>query len=101
MTDKILRLLGLCVKSGGLAPGDSAVKDAILRGRAHFVIIAEDCGENTRKKFERLCSEKNVECAVFCKKSVIGRAVGKDEKAVVAVTDKNFADAVGKLINRL
>ena len=35
----------------------------------------------------------------FSDKESIGKAVGKDDKAVIAITDDGFAQAVLKLIN--
>ncbi len=96
--EKILGMLGLCTRAGKLALGDSAVKEAVVRGKAKLVIIAADCGENTRGKIENLCNEKNVPRVEFSEKSIIGKAVGRDDKAVVAITDKNFAEAVKKLL---
>ena len=40
-----------------------------------------------------------MECTEFSDKESIGKAVGKDDKAVIAITDEGFAQAVLKLIN--
>lgn len=98
MDKKIAGLLGLATAGGRIALGDTAVRDAIFRGKAQLVIFAADCGENTREKITRLCSEKNVAFIEFSDKETIGKAVGREGKAVVALTDRGFADAVLKNI---
>lgn len=98
MNKKISGLLGLSTASGRIALGDSAVRDAIFRGKAQLVIFAADCGENTKEKIMRLCLEKGVPTTEFSDKETIGKAVGREGKAVVALTDAGFAKAVQKLL---
>ena len=97
---KILSLLGLATKAGKLAHGDSAVKEALLKGKAFLVITAGDCGENTREKVIKLCETKKTEIVTFSTKKDIGKAVGRDDKAVVALLDDGFAGAVKKLFEQ-
>lgn len=96
MDKKILGLLGLATAGGRIAPGDTAVRDAIFRGKAQLVVLARDCGENTKEKFVRLCSEKEITCIEMFDKETIGKAIGKEGKAVIALTDRGFAEAVMK-----
>ena len=99
MIKKVMGLLGLATAGGRIAPGDSAVREAIFRGKAQLVIFAADCGENTKEKIMRLCLEKGVPTAEFSDKETIGKAIGRDGKAVIALTDAGFAKAVQKLID--
>ena len=94
---KILGMLGLATAGGRIALGDSAVREALFRGKAQLIIFARDCGENTREKISRQCIEKGVSHIEFSDKETIGKAVGREGKAVVALTDSGFAKAVEKL----
>ncbi len=96
MDRKILGLLGLATAGGRIALGDTAVKEAIFREKAQLVIFAADCGENTREKITWLCLKNSVAFIEFSNKETIGKAVGREGKAVVALTDRGFADAVLK-----
>ena len=96
---KALSLCGLCLKSGRLALGESAARKAVLTEKAFLVVFASDCGENTRKKLEALCAEKNIPVNIFSEKEKLGNALGKDGKAVIAFLDKGFAEAFKKIIS--
>ena len=97
--NKIFGMIGLAAGAGKIVYGDSAVCKNIITGKAKLVILAENSGNNISGKIKKLCVEKNVECIEFSDKESIGKAVGKDDKAVIAITDLNFAQAVLKLIN--
>ncbi|MBQ3053872.1 MAG: DUF448 domain-containing protein [Clostridia bacterium] len=91
---KIWGLLGLCAKAGKLSYGDSGVYEAVTKGKAELVILAQDCGKNTSEKFQILCKEKNTKIITLSQKKDIGKAVGKDEKAVISVNDTGFAKSL-------
>ena len=96
---KALSLLGLCLKASRLSLGESAVRKTVLAGKAFLVIFASDCGENTFGKLETLCAEKNTPVMIFSEKEKLGKALGKEGKAVVAVSDQGFAEAIKKIIS--
>ena len=96
---KALSMLGMSFKAGKLALGESAARKALLSGKAELVIFAADCADNTRKKLELLCKEQNTPIIIFSVKENLGKALGKDGKAVLALTDKGFAEAVKKIIS--
>lgn len=97
--NKIFGMIGLAAGAGKIAYGDSAVCKNIICGKAKLVILAKNCGDNINSKIKKLCYENEVKCVEFSDKESIGKAVGKDDKAVIAITDDGFAQAVLKLIN--
>ena len=82
--NKALSLCGLCLKSGRLALGESAVRKAVLTEKAFLVVFASDCGENTRKKLEAL-GVKNLRLVInrFDKKMFKKLGFYKDLDAVI------------------
>ena len=44
---KALSMLGMSLKAGRLALGESAARKALLSGKAELVIFASDCADNT------------------------------------------------------
>ena len=96
---KALSMLGMSLKAGRLALGESAARKALLSGKAELVIFASDCADNTRKKLELLCEKQNTPIIIFSVKENLGKALGKDGKAVLALTDKGFAEAIKKIIS--
>lgn len=99
MNSKLAGLLGLCRKSGKLACGASAVETAIKRKSCFLVIIAEDCGESTKRKISGMCESGGLEYKIMFNKDWLGEAAGLDGKAVIAVKSKDFAEGILKLIN--
>ena len=87
-------MLGLGARAGKVVSGEVQAENAIAGGDAALCILAEDASENTRKKFRNKC--------VFCKvplitdgtKEILGKALGKEERSVVCVTDAGFAAVV-------
>ncbi len=97
--NKIFGLLGLATNAGKIVFGDSAVSKAVLCKKAKLVILACDCGKNISQKIIKISEENGVKWAEFSDKESIGKAVGKDDKAVIAITDTGFADAVQKIMD--
>jgi len=94
MQTDALRVLGLVQKAGYLASGEFQCEDAIKRGRAYLVIIAEDASQNTKKKFSDKCAYYDVRCVVMSSKEELGGRIGKSERSCVAVLDSGFADSI-------
>lgn len=93
---KVLGTLGLAMKAGNVVSGEFMTEKAIRGGEAALVIVAGDASANTKKKFRNSCSFYHVLYACFGDKDSLGRAVGKEFRASLAVTDSGFAQSIGK-----
>lgn len=96
--DKLLSLTGLAMKAGKVASGEFTTEKSIKTGRASLVIIAEDASDNTKKKFQNMCSFYEV--PVYCRgtREELGRAVGKEFRASLAILDDNFTKAILQIL---
>lgn len=94
--DKVLSLLGLAARSRNVVSGGFATEQAVKSDKACLVIIAEDASGNTRKKYSNMCEFYQVPYAYHGTKEVLGHAMGREERSVLAVTDKGFADSIQK-----
>ncbi len=94
--DKVLSMLGLAARSKNLVSGGYMTEQAIKSGRAYLVVIAEDASDNTKKRFGNMCEFRGVPYEYYSEKEILGHAVGKEERTVVAVTDAGFADSIRK-----
>ena len=83
---KVLNMIGLATRAGKVKSGEFSTEKSVKSGRARLVIVAEDASENTRKMFE----------SFFGSKEELGRAMGKEMRASLAVEDQNLAQAIGK-----
>lgn len=82
-------LLGFAMRSRSCASGDEVIK-SIQRGKAKLVIIAHDCGDNTKKKLLDKCAFYHVPY-VFMDSDVLNRAIGTLNRKSIAITDEGFA----------
>lgn len=93
---KVLGTLGLAQKAGKVASGEFMTEKAIRDGRACLVMIAEDASDNTKKKFQNSCHYYRIPCVLFGDRDLMGKALGKEFRASLAVTDRGFAASIGK-----
>ena len=84
-------MLGLARRAGKLIGGQTKVLDAVRNGTAEIVILAEDASDNTKKLFNDKCAYYGVKVAECISKDDFGNAV-------MYIADKNFSDAIGKLL---
>ena len=87
--NRVLSLIGLATKAGKTVSGEFSTEKSVKTGKGLLVIVAEDASENTKKKFRNMCSFYEVP---IC----LGRAMGKEYRACLAVQDENFAKAIMK-----
>ena len=97
--DRILSLIGLCLRGGRLAVGEEPV-EAVARARdARVLLLAADASDNTRRRVAHFADAGQcLWIRVPYSKDVLGRAVGRTSVAVAAVTDVGLAAA---LVQRL
>ncbi|HNZ99571.1 ribosomal L7Ae/L30e/S12e/Gadd45 family protein [Ruminococcus sp.] len=92
-------LLGICIKAGRVVKGFDSAVETLKNGTAHCILTAADASEKTVKEVDFHCKKYSVRhFATELTKADIGRLWGK-ETAVIAVTDKGFADGFGKILS--
>ena len=99
MTNKIYGLLGISMKAGKIVFGTDSTMDMISRRRVKLVIIAEDSSDRTIRHFKEKCDEYNIPYYIFGNKDEISKAIGKENKAVIGIKNKNLADAIKKILD--
>lgn len=91
MNDKILSLLGLAARGRNLVSGEFSTEKAVKEGKAALVIVGGDASDNTRKMFTNMCSFYKTPIYFYGSKEKLGKAIGKEMRASVAVTDPGIA----------
>ena len=94
--NKIYSLLGIAMRGRNLVSGEFQTMEAIKKGSAMLVIIAEDASDNTTKQFTDKSSFYQVPVFRYGTKEELGRAIGKDLRSSVGVCDAGLADAIIK-----
>ena len=99
LASKVYGYLGLATKAGKVSFGTEAVMETITKYKAKLILIASDCSERTLKNFQKAVTDYHVPLIVFGTIEELSKAIGKDNKAVVAVKDSNISKEIEKLIN--
>ena len=96
MVDRVLSMLGIAAKSGKVVSGEFSTEKAIKTGKAYLAIVSVEASDNTKKMFENMTDFYEVPLYYYGTKEELGRAIGKEFRAAVAVCDESLADAVEK-----
>ena len=96
--NKVFSLLGIAMRGHNLVSGELQTLEAIKKGSAMLVIIAEDASENTKKLFRNMCDYREISFYEYGTKESLGHCIGKDYRSSLAVTDEELAKAVEKNI---
>ena len=99
INNKVYGLLGLTAKAGKIAFGTESCEDLILKKKLKLVIVAEDSSERTINNFKEKCEKNNIDFYIFGNKEDISKAIGKVNKTVIGIKDKNLAGAIIKILN--
>ena len=94
MRNRVFQMLGIAAQSGNVVSGEFSTEKAIKTGRAFLVIVSEEASENTNKMFANMTEFYEVPMYVFGTKDELGRCIGKEFRASLAIIDENLANAV-------
>ena len=94
--DPVLQLLGLAQKAGCVKSGEFMAENMIKEGKSFHCIIATDASDNTKKHFSDMCSYRDIPYAEYSDKEGLGRAIGKEIRATLCVTDEGLAGQIHK-----
>lgn len=87
-------MLGIAAKSGNVVSGEFSTEKAVKTGQAYLVIVSEEASDNTNKMFTNMTDFYEVPMYVFGTKEELGRCIGKEFRASLAIVDENLANAV-------
>lgn len=90
--------MGIATKAGKVAFGTEAVIELIEKKKAKLVVIAEDASDKSKENITYLCNKNQIPIAVFGTIETISRAIGKPNKAVISIKDKNLGEEIYKII---
>lgn len=90
-------MTGLAVRAGRVKFGVFLTLAACDEGKAKLVIIPSDLGASNRRSVEAKCKNTNVPCIAISDKKSLGKALGKENVAALAICDENFKSAILKL----
>ena len=95
---KVLSFIGICMKAGKLVSGEFSVDKAVKGGQAYLVLVAGDVSPGSKKHYTDMCRYYHVPILFLSSKEELGRTLGKEYRASLAVLDENMARALQKKI---
>lgn len=98
MNPKLKGMLGLAMRAGKLACGESKAAEAIRGGRAELVLLSADASENTEKRFLNMTQYYHVLVLRPQRREILAAILGRSA-VVLAVTDAGFAEQIKKLFS--
>jgi ribosomal protein L7Ae-like RNA K-turn-binding protein len=91
MNNQWLSILGLATRARKIITGEELVVKEVRAGNAKLVLVAGDASSNTMKKLHDKCSYYEVPIRTVEDRYELGRAIGKDARVSIAITDEGFA----------
>jgi len=95
---RILRLLGLGMRSRGVVVGVQQVREAAKRNKVFLAVVATDASPNSLDKVVPLLNGRRVRFVEVPSAAELGAVVGRVETAVVGIVDRQLAAGVSALV---
>lgn len=74
-----------------------AVSDELNRNKVKMVILAKDASEKTMNNIKYLAEKKKVPVLVIGTIEENSKAIGKENRAIIGIKDKNISDGIKKI----
>ncbi len=103
----VLGLLGVARKEGRVRSGTAQVEEALarggrgVRGGLALLLLAADAGPSTWEEFEARARAAGTPVARFGTREELGRAIGKEHRAVVGIADPGLASRIQEDLAKL
>lgn len=98
MKNKIDTMIGFARKSRNIVSGEGICLEKIRSKKAKIVFLASDAGPNTEKRIIDKAKHNNIPVSRIYNRTELGKLVGTEEKVVIAVIDKGFAERIKELL---
>jgi ribosomal protein L7Ae-like RNA K-turn-binding protein len=96
---KLLRLVGLGVRSRGAVVGVQQVRDAAMRNRLAFAVVAPDVSRHSLEKVVPLLNARRIRWVKAPSAIELGDAVGRGATAAVGIVDRQLAKGIRALVD--
>ncbi|MDR6997902.1 YlxQ family RNA-binding protein [Neobacillus niacini] len=96
---KWMSLLGLANRARKITSGEELTVKQIQSGGAKLILLSADASGNTTKKISDKCKSYEVPLKIVENRHLLGHAIGKEARVVVAVLDDGFAKKLVTLLD--
>ncbi|MDY2684940.1 MAG: ribosomal L7Ae/L30e/S12e/Gadd45 family protein [Selenomonadaceae bacterium] len=95
---KITNLLSMAARARRIVSGSFSVTEAVKKGQAAFLLIAADAATETKNDCRHLAETYKVPFAEVLDRETLGQCLGKEYRAMAALTDAGFAKKLRQLL---
>jgi ribosomal protein L7Ae-like RNA K-turn-binding protein len=99
VTQRLLRMVGLGVRSRGAVVGVERVREAAKNGKLVLAVIASDASQHSVSKVVPLLVARRVRVVHTPSASDLGHAVGREQTAAVGIVDRQLAQGIRELMD--
>ena len=96
---KILNLLGLAQRGRKVTLGEEFVLKGLTHNEHNLVFLASDAGENIKNKIIKKTDYYHVRLIDFLTTDELSKAIGKQNRKVILVSDKGFINKFIEYLN--
>jgi ribosomal protein L7Ae-like RNA K-turn-binding protein len=91
---RVLRLVGLGVRSRGAVVGVDQVREAAKKGKVELAVVAADASQHSLSKVVPLLEARRVRIVHAPSASRLGEAVGREQTAAVGIVNRELARGI-------
>jgi ribosomal protein L7Ae-like RNA K-turn-binding protein len=95
---RVLRLIGLGVRSRGVVVGVEQVRQAAKNGTLEYAVVAPDASRHSLDKVVPLLQARRIRFVEGPPSVDLGAAVGREHTAAIGVVDRQLANGIRALV---
>ena len=99
LAQRVLRMVGLGVRSRGAVVGVEQVREAVKKGRLALAVVASDASRHSLDKVVPLLEARHVSIVFTPSAAELGRAAGRDQTAAIGIVDRQLARGIRELVD--
>ena len=99
VTQRMLRLVGLGVRSRNAVVGVEQVRDAAKRGKLVLAVVAHDASVHSIAKVVPLLEARHVRIVRSASSADLGHAVGREQTTAVGIVNRQLAKGIRALMD--
>jgi ribosomal protein L7Ae-like RNA K-turn-binding protein len=96
---KLLRLLGLGVRSRGAVVGVEQVREGVKKNKVAFAVVAVNASQHSLDKIVPLLNARRVRFVEVPSAAELGGVAGRETTAVVGIVDRQLAKGIRALVD--
>lgn len=99
--NKLINILSIACRAGKVISGEFVIEKTLSnRNNVKLILLANDVAEATQFKYEKMAQDNKVILKqVELSKDELANAIGKTDRAAVAISDEGFKKAILKILD--